>query len=76
MKHKTLITSTILLLIVCFTTFSFAIGHGDKKAKKVGILLVAFGSSIPEAQVSFENIDKKVKAAYPDIPVRWPTPHQ
>jgi sirohydrochlorin cobaltochelatase len=71
MKHKTLIISTILLLIVCFTTFAFAIGHGDKKAKKVGILLVAFGSSIPEAQVSFENIDKKVKAAYPNIPIRW-----
>lgn len=45
--------------------------HGAKKEKKVGILLVAFGSSEESAQVSFENIDKKVKKTYPDIPVRW-----
>lgn len=45
--------------------------HGESKAKKKGILLVAFGSSEASAQISFENIDKKVKATYPDIPVRW-----
>ncbi len=39
--------------------------------KKVGILLVAFGSSEASAQVSFDNIDRSVKKAYPDIPVRW-----
>jgi len=37
----------------------------------VGILLVTFGSSKASAQVSFENIDKKTKAAFSDIPVRW-----
>ncbi|MGD8890970.1 MAG: sirohydrochlorin cobaltochelatase, partial [Desulfobacterales bacterium] len=31
----------------------------------------AFGSSEASAQVSFENIAKKVKSVYPDIPVRW-----
>lgn len=46
-------------------------GHGHKGPKKTGILLVAFGSSEASAQVSFENIDKKTKAAYPGIPVRW-----
>ena len=46
-------------------------GHGQKPAKKVGILLVAFGSSEASAQVSFENIDRKVKARYAGIPVRW-----
>lgn len=46
-------------------------GHGHKAPKKVGILLVTFGSSEASAQVSFENIDKKVKAAYPNVPVRW-----
>jgi len=45
--------------------------HGKQTPKKVGILLVAFGSSEASAQVSFENIDRKVKAAYPGIPVRW-----
>jgi len=46
-------------------------GHGHKESKKAGILLVAFGSSESSAQVSFENIDRKVKKVYPDIPVRW-----
>lgn len=46
-------------------------GHGHKAPKKIAILLVAFGSSETSAQVSFENIDEKVKAAYPGIPVRW-----
>jgi len=46
-------------------------GHGHDRPVKKGILLVAFGSSIPEAQVSFENIEKKVRAAFPDVPVHW-----
>jgi len=46
-------------------------GHGSNVHKKVGILLVTFGSSEASAQVSFENIDKKVKSSYPDIPLRW-----
>ncbi|MBC8246480.1 MAG: sirohydrochlorin cobaltochelatase [Deltaproteobacteria bacterium] len=46
-------------------------GYGKKEKKKLGILLVAFGSTIPEAQVSFENIDREVKASFSKIPVRW-----
>jgi len=38
---------------------------------KKGILLVAFGSSMPQAQISFQNIDKRVKVTFPDVPVRW-----
>jgi sirohydrochlorin cobaltochelatase len=53
------------------TASALAGGHGDAAPKKVGILLVAFGSSEASAQVSFENIDRKVKEAYPGIPVRW-----
>lgn len=45
--------------------------HGEGKEQKKGILLVAFGSSEESAQISFENIDKSVKAAYPDVPVKW-----
>ena len=45
--------------------------HGDKLPMKKGILLVAFGSTIPEAQVAFDNIDRSVRKAFPEIPVRW-----
>ena len=63
--------SAVVLTIVLVATTVLAGAHGRPSPKKVGILLVAFGSSEPSAQVSFENIDRKVKAAYPDIPVRW-----
>ena len=60
-----------VLLALGLNNAVFAGGHGHKHPKKVGILLVTFGSSEASAQVSFANIDKKVKAAYPNIPVRW-----
>ena len=64
-----------MLMIVCILLISSnglaSPGHGHQAPKKVGILLVAFGSSEASAQISFENIDNKVKAAYPDIPIRW-----
>ena len=72
MKKKSGIGSgAVILVIILFATVALAGGHGHKNPKKVGILLVAFGSSEASAQVSFENIDQKVKQAYPGIPVRW-----
>jgi sirohydrochlorin cobaltochelatase len=71
MKKQLLILSLAILFTICLCANALAGTHGHKASKKVGILLVAFGSSEPSAQVSFENIDKKVKAAYPGIPVRW-----
>ncbi|MBW2442953.1 MAG: sirohydrochlorin cobaltochelatase [Deltaproteobacteria bacterium] len=61
----------VFLLIVCLALPAAAGGHGRTASKKVGILLVAFGSSLPRAQVSFDNIDRKVRATYPGIPVHW-----
>ncbi len=46
-------------------------GGEEHKSPKVGILLVAFGSSETSAQVSFENIQRKVTAAFPAADVRW-----
>jgi len=71
MKKKCIIPLLAVMLIVGLCASALAGGHGHKAPKKVGILLVAFGSSVPSAQVSFENIDKKAKAAYPEIPLRW-----
>jgi sirohydrochlorin cobaltochelatase len=64
---------TMCLLAVCLMmSFSaMASDHGKKKAVKKGILLVTFGTSVPEAQIAFANIEKKVKAAFPDVPLRW-----
>jgi sirohydrochlorin cobaltochelatase len=38
---------------------------------KKGILLVAFGTSEASAKVSFQNIEAKVKAAFPGVDVVW-----
>ena len=56
---------------IFFGTATWAAGHGSQASGKVGILLVAFGSSQPGAQVSFDNIEKKTRTVFPDIPVRW-----
>ncbi len=71
MKNRQFILLLSITVLFCLCTHVWAGAHGHKAPKKVGILLVAFGSSEPSAQVSFENIDKKVKATYPGIPVRW-----
>ncbi len=72
MTKKRFLTTLVLFLAVSFigATNIVQAGHHMKPVKK-GILLVAFGSSMPEAQVSFENMDKAVKAAFPGVPVRW-----
>jgi len=71
MRNKLIIPVLAIVLIVGLCALALAGGHGRKAPKKIGILLVAFGSSEPSAQVSFENIDKKARAAYPGTPIRW-----
>lgn len=38
---------------------------------ETGIVIAAFGTSVPEARKDYEIIDKAVKARYPEIPVLW-----
>ena len=60
-----------LVLVALLVPPSFLYAHGDKRPMKKGILLVAFGTTVPEAQISFENIERSVKRTFPGIPVRW-----
>ena len=60
-----------LVLVSLVLPKSVVYAHGEKAPMKKGILLVAFGSTIPEAQVSFENIDRSVKKAFPGVEVYW-----
>ena len=70
MKKITLIFIGLVLLLV-LTMTAFGKHHGKAEPEKRGILLVAFGSSIPEAQAAFEKIEMKTREAFPEIPVRW-----
>lgn len=65
-----LIPVALLLSLAC----AQALAHGDhdhEHLKKKGILLVTFGSSYPQAQAAFENIEAKVREAFPETEVHW-----
>jgi sirohydrochlorin cobaltochelatase len=70
MKKMTSILFSIVYFLVASNCFASE-GHGQGTVKKTGILLVAFGTSEASAQVAFDHINTKVRATYPDIPVRW-----
>ncbi|MFH1136551.1 MAG: sirohydrochlorin cobaltochelatase [Pseudomonadota bacterium] len=44
--------------------------HKDKPRRE-GILLAAFGTTVPEAQKAMDKMEARVKAAFPGLPVRW-----
>ena len=48
-----------------------AVAAEKVRKEKLGILLVAFGTTVPTARIAFDNIDRKVRAAFPEIEIRW-----
>lgn len=73
----TLVAIAALVLFSCAGAFAGS-GHGHghshghaTKTVKRAILLVAFGTTIPEAKVALDNIDAKVRAAFPETEIRW-----
>jgi sirohydrochlorin cobaltochelatase len=72
MKAKTAFKLLVLLALIFLVLLpALLAAHGDKRPMKKGILLVAFGTTVPEARISFENIESSVKKTFPGIPVRW-----
>lgn len=59
--------------IVCsfLTTVPCYAAHGDRRAPKKAILLAAFGTTVPEAQKAFDQVEAQVKRAFPGVEVRW-----
>lgn len=62
---------TILCLLVVGIWGNGAEAMKKQKEKKVAILLTAFGTSIPEAQAVFHNVEKMAKERFPDKEIRW-----
>ena len=72
MKVSGLVKVIVLfILISLLPPTSPLYAHGEKRPMKKGILLVGFGTTIPEARVSYKNIERSVKAAFPSVPVYW-----
>ncbi|MEW6664639.1 MAG: sirohydrochlorin cobaltochelatase [Thermodesulfobacteriota bacterium] len=45
--------------------------HGEKRPMQKAILLVAFGTSDPEAQKTFVRIEDQTRKAFPGVEIRW-----
>ena len=77
MNRKTIVAILCFFLVSLLAASAMASGHGHStdhaKADEKGpaILLVTFGTSIPEAQTAFDNIDAQVKKVFPGVEVRW-----
>lgn len=56
-----------LLLTACGSRHAFMNGETARE----GVLLVAFGTSVPEAQPALDAVDAAFKAAFPQQPVVW-----
>lgn len=67
--HRTCmaIVLSFCLLLSAASAFAHGVARPDKKA----ILLATFGSTVPAARAPFEALDKEVRAAFPDVEVRW-----
>jgi sirohydrochlorin cobaltochelatase len=69
--HKgRLLLLTLMAFILAGSVHAFA-AHGDKPAAKKAILMVAFGTSVPEAQKAFDQIDAQAKTTFPGMEIRW-----
>ncbi len=74
MKKKiTSVGLSFILLAVFSVTVVLAHKHGNGKAspQKEAILLVAFGTTVPEAKKAFDQIETQVKKEFPNSEVRW-----
>ncbi|MEM0487792.1 MAG: sirohydrochlorin cobaltochelatase [Candidatus Bathyarchaeia archaeon] len=59
-----------VLVIVSFLFVLCVIGICHSTSKK-GILIVAFGTSVPEARKVYDAVDRVVKGEFPGASVRW-----
>ncbi|MFO8113576.1 MAG: sirohydrochlorin cobaltochelatase, partial [Desulfosalsimonadaceae bacterium] len=71
MKQGIRVLFISLFIAAAWTSFAAAHAHHQETTDKTGILLVTFGSSYPQAQKAFDNIEENVRAAFPDTAVRW-----
>lgn len=71
-KSVTLCLSFLLLLAISDTYVSGEKPkHVAARPEKEAILLVAFGTTVPEARKAFEQIEAQVKNEFQDVEVRW-----
>jgi len=70
MKRRFWIMFSLLSVILLASANSYG-AHGEKRPEKRAILLAAFGTTVPEAQKSLDQMTDRVKQAFPGVEIRW-----
>lgn len=70
MKRKWWMVPGLIGLIVLMAVNGFA-AHGEKRSEKKAILLAAFGTTVSEALKALDQVEGRVKEAFPGVEVRW-----
>lgn len=61
---------SLTLLTLALALPCLAGEHGKTAEPKRGILLVSFGTSVPEATAAIDDLKRQAEAAFPGVPVR------
>jgi sirohydrochlorin cobaltochelatase len=69
-KRRLFVSVLFVFMMIAGAVNGFA-AHGEKPAEKKAILMAAFGTTVPEAQKAFDQVEAQVKQAFPGIEVRW-----
>ena len=64
-------TALIIMLLSFSVTTAFSANSLLNKGTKKAILLISFGTSVPSARKSFENVEEETKKRFPGVEVRW-----
>jgi sirohydrochlorin cobaltochelatase len=65
------ILSVIVTALFLFGAADAMAKHGEKPPAKKAIVLVAFGTSDPEAAKAFDLVEKQAKVKFPGVELRW-----
>ena len=65
------LAAVLVLSLTCLCLAHGGHEHGHGKPAKTAILLVTFGTSVPEAQKVFDKVEQAYRKAFPDLELRW-----
>jgi sirohydrochlorin cobaltochelatase len=71
MNRRIYVFAAVMTMLIFSASQAFPAGHGKKLQQKNAIMLVAFGTSVPEALKAFDQIEKQVKETFPNEEIRW-----
>lgn len=70
MRARRIFSVTVMILLL-FSAAEAVAKHGEKPMIKKAILLVAFGTSDPEAAKAFDLVENRARLGFPGVELRW-----